>query len=368
MNPAVTPIKSSTQSFLEIEDIKDDLIILQDGSCALVIATSATNFGLLSEKEQDTEIYAYGALLNSLNFTIQILIRSQKKDITSYLNLLEAQEEKTPNLLLKERIHQYRTFIHRTVQRNNVLEKKFYLVIPMSSLELGVSTTFKKKTAKITLSREELLERAKTNLFPKRDHLFRLLNRLNLKPRQLTSQDLIRLFFEIYNPESEGVTLAEGQEYETPLVSRRPDKPFKKISRARKKIPTAVVAPAAPPAASQPVIPSTAVPTVTPAIIPPPVTPPAPAVSPSPVPGPNSPLPEKITDPETGLQTTIDQWVTQGLRPQAIPVQPTSQPQPIFNARPVQPPAPPPITTRPSPAAAQNPIKNDFPVSPKPAL
>ena len=69
MDPIKIPIRASTQEHLDIEDIRDDLIVLKDGSCVLVIATTAINFGLLSEKEQDATIFAYAALINSLTFS-----------------------------------------------------------------------------------------------------------------------------------------------------------------------------------------------------------------------------------------------------------------------------------------------------------
>ncbi|HUW21191.1 MAG TPA: hypothetical protein VMW41_00850 [Candidatus Bathyarchaeia archaeon] len=222
----ITPIKSSTQKFLEIEDIKDGIIMLMGGSCLLVLTTTAVNFGLLSEQEQDTAIYAYGSLLNSLTFSIQILIRSKRKDISSYLKLLEAQEKKITGALLKEQIQRYRKFIQETVQVNNVLEKKFYIIIPMSFLELGVSKTVGskiKKTGNLPYPKEYIIEKAKTNLYPKRDHLFRLFNRLGLRSRQLNTQELVRLFFEIYNPGQQGQILSMPADYQTPIVKPATD-------------------------------------------------------------------------------------------------------------------------------------------------
>ena len=89
MDQTKTPVRATSQEHLDIEDIRDDLVIMKDGGAVLVITTTAINFGLLSEREQDATIYAYAALLNSLTFPIQILIRSQKKDITGYLRLLD---------------------------------------------------------------------------------------------------------------------------------------------------------------------------------------------------------------------------------------------------------------------------------------
>lgn len=216
MNPAQVAIKSSTQDFIEIEDIKDDLVILKDGSCCLVLKINAVNFGLLSESEQDALIYAYSGMLNSLSFSIQIVIRSKRKDITAYLNLLKAAEEKQLYGPLKEQIEKYRLFVETTVKVNNVLDKKFYIVIPFSLLEMGVASAFKLFGRKkgLPYSKSYILERAKTALYPKRDHLLRQLNRLGLKAHQFNTQELIQLFYDVYNPGSAGMEniggLSEG--------------------------------------------------------------------------------------------------------------------------------------------------------------
>ena len=209
-DPAQIPIRASTQEHLPIEDVGDNLVILKDGSCALVLSVSAVNFDLLSEREQDAIIYAYGALLNSLNFSIQILIRSQKKDISSYLDLLAIQETKKKNSpLIAKQIASYRTFVAEMVKKNNVLDKKFYVVIPFSALELGVAQTLTsliKKSNGLPFPKDYIFQKAKISLYPKKDHLIRLFNRVGLKAKQLENKDLIKLFFEIYN----GETLAKN--------------------------------------------------------------------------------------------------------------------------------------------------------------
>ncbi len=214
-------IRASTQEHLDIEDIKDGVIILKDGGACLVLISSAINFGLLSEKEQEAAIFAYASLLNSLTFQIQIIIRSALKDISSYLRLIEEQEAKEKRRLIKEQLGKYKIFIQETVQKNKVLDKKFYLVIPMSALELGVTKTLltgltKRRT--LPFDKDYILQKAKVNLYPKRDHLLRLLNRLGIKGRQLETQELIKLFFDIYNPESHGQQVLAAEQYQPPLV------------------------------------------------------------------------------------------------------------------------------------------------------
>lgn len=221
MDPAKIAIRASTQEHLEIEDIKDGIVILKDGSCCLVLATTAINFGLLSEKEQEATIYAYSGLLNSLNFTVQIVVRSVRKDISAYLSLLEERQNKETRKLIKGQIVKYRQFIQETIQKNNVLDKKFYLVVPMTALEIGVAKSLRKTALRqkgLPFDKNYILQQAKINLYPKKDHLLRQLARLGLKSHQLESQELIRLFFDIYNPESGSQQMAESSQYKTPIV------------------------------------------------------------------------------------------------------------------------------------------------------
>lgn len=215
------PIRGTTQEFTEIEDIRDDLVLLTDGSCCLIIETTATNFGLLSQKEQDALIFAYAGLLNSLTFPLQILIRSRRKDISAYLKLLEEAKAKQEKEELKQKIAKYKDFIGKIVSEGNVLDKKFYLSLPFSSLELGVKTAAGALVRKkgLPFPKAYILDRAKTTLAPKKDHLLRQLNRLGLKAEQLSTQKLIELFHHIYNPEVRGARISPKEDYEVALVS-----------------------------------------------------------------------------------------------------------------------------------------------------
>lgn len=196
--------KIPTQDHLDIEDIANDLVLLKDGSACLIIEVGAVNFGLLSEREQDATMYAYAQLLNSLTFSIQIVISSRRKDISVYLERLDSYLAKIAEPKLKDQLTKYRDFVKAIVRQGNVLDKKFYIAIPFSSLELGVSSSIKSlggKSPKKNYPTEYIIERANTNLAPKRDHLMRLLARIGLKGRQMTSPELLQLFFDLYNPD-----------------------------------------------------------------------------------------------------------------------------------------------------------------------
>lgn len=214
---STSPIKATTQEFLEIEDILEDLILLRDGSATIVLETSAVNFGLLSEEEQDSLIYAYASLLNSLSFPLQVVILSKRMDISSYIELITQVEQDQPNPVMKERLKRYHEFILSIVKENKVLEKKFYLCIPFSSLELGVKSALGKKS-KLPFSKDYIISRVKTSLFPKKDHLIRQLARIGLKARQLPTQELVELFYNLYNPTNTGEKLAETNGYTASMV------------------------------------------------------------------------------------------------------------------------------------------------------
>ncbi len=217
MAQAAQKIKASTQEHLDIEDITEDFVILKTGWVAMVLATTAVNFDILSEAEQDATIYAYGALLNSLTFPIQILIRSKRADITAYYQHLVEAERNQQNPDLKRQIQKYMDFIQSTVQQKTILDKRFYLVLSFSPIELGLTGI--KKPVK-TNNKEQLVQDAKVALAPKREHLIKQTARLGLTTKQLTTKDLIELFYDIYNPAPTGTqrVILDSASYTTPMV------------------------------------------------------------------------------------------------------------------------------------------------------
>ncbi|MBU1199908.1 hypothetical protein KJ953_00060 [Patescibacteria group bacterium] len=196
-------IKASTQEHLDIYTIQDHLVFLKDGSAALVLQSTAINFNLLSEEEQDATIYAYAGILNSLSFPLQIIIRSQRKNISDYLNLLDTQIKTTSSQKIRESIIKYRQFVKSLVKENRVLEKHFYLIIPFSTTELGLTAKsfnpLAKQPQKPPFDLDYIIEKSSLTLYPRRDHLIRLFSRLGLKLKQLTTPELIDLFHLIYN-------------------------------------------------------------------------------------------------------------------------------------------------------------------------
>lgn len=223
---------NTTQEHLLISDIKNDILILKNGGGALVLQVSAVNFGLLSEREQIAIITAFAQMLNSLSFSIQIVIYSERLNITSYLKLLDKAQQAQMNPLLSKMIGNYRQFIQTTIKENDVLDKKFFLVIPLYALELG-----------ITASKENLEQKIATVLLPRRDQIVRQLNRVGLKATQLTNQKLIQLFYDMHNGqfvENIPVTTTAGGRIEVnlkqPAVLNQ-QKPVSQSSQTNQNIP-----------------------------------------------------------------------------------------------------------------------------------
>lgn len=227
-DPFKIAIKGTTQEHLPIEDIIDGITLLKDGSCSMTIQISSVNFDLLSEREQSALVFAYGGILNSLNFPIQIVINSNTKDVSLYLNNLKAAEEQQNNQLLKERIKSYRKFIEETVTKNDVLSKSFYIVVYFSVLELGIKTAHKQiigqflpknTTTGLPFPKDYILEKAKASLEPKKDHIIRLFSRLGLEAKQLNTKELIELFYKIYNEETATNQKVQTLNYNAPIVT-----------------------------------------------------------------------------------------------------------------------------------------------------
>ena len=180
---------SSTQAHLPIEDIKDNLLFLKNGSVATLMETSAVNFGLLFETEQVSMIDSFAGLLNSLSFPIQIIIRSQRLDVSSYLQTLDKALSAQTNPLLKGLTSNYRLFVDSLIKENEVLDKRFYICVVAHSFELGV----------LKLTTVDRSQKAMTLLKPRVDHLARQFRRIGLKAKVVQTSDLVKLFYDIYN-------------------------------------------------------------------------------------------------------------------------------------------------------------------------
>jgi hypothetical protein len=202
------PLIATTQEHLPIADITNDIVIYKDGGAALVMESTSLNFGLLSEKEQAAVIAAYAAMVNSLTFSIQIVVLTQRKDVSSYLNFLDEETKKITQPLLAKLMQEYKNFIMESVKKKNVLGKRFFVVLYLSPLELGIGksvASITKGGGPLPFPESYVIKKAKITLYPRRDHLIRQAGRLGIKFKQLGTADLIDLYYSVYNPEHPAV-------------------------------------------------------------------------------------------------------------------------------------------------------------------
>jgi hypothetical protein len=197
----------STQHHLDIAKIKNDLAVLKNGVVSLILETTSLNFDLLSEREQDVKILTFAGLLNSLSFHIQITIKTQRTDLSDYVELLKEQKTRQISEGLRRKMEIYIEFIKNLTVTNEVLEKRFFITIPSSS---GVSLkpgVFKKlfggKDEVVNV--DSAIDKAVVKLYPRRDHIVKQLKKMGLFARQLSSSELMKLFYGIYNPEQRGL-------------------------------------------------------------------------------------------------------------------------------------------------------------------
>lgn len=197
----------STQKYLDISEIRDNVVIMKNGSLRAVLMVSSINFALKSIDEQDAIIYRYQSFLNSLDFSVQIVINSRQLNIDSYIESLKEEEKRQTNELLRMQIDGYTEFIKSLVKMANIVTKTFYIVVPFALVESKTSGMSGKLTALTGRSSEVIadstaFEKYRDQLFQRVDHVVENLSGAGLKMTMLNTQELIELYYEIYNPEA----------------------------------------------------------------------------------------------------------------------------------------------------------------------
>lgn len=224
------PITATTQEHLDILEVKDDFVILKNGVACVVLETTAVNFDLLSEIEQDAIIAAFSMLLNSITFPVQIVLRSKRLDITKYIEKVQRVESRITDPLLAQQAAAYRKFVQEVIKQNDVLAKQFYVVIPTVNkftIEPGSSpfdwvvNLFGMKHKTVEVDIEKTIIEARTQLEPKISHIMGEFNRLGIKTKRLDTQDLVEIYFDIYNPSNvHGQRIrTDIEDYKTAIVN-----------------------------------------------------------------------------------------------------------------------------------------------------
>lgn len=207
----------STQLYLKVTEVRDDTAILKNGGLRAVLKSSSINLNLKSEQEQNAVIYSYQNFLNSLEFPIQIVVRSKKLDLEHYIEKLKKIGVKQGNSLLQKQTFEYIEYVSRLVEYADIMEKQFYVVIPQDPFgeeRRGFLKSFFEmifpgdNVAKIQKRHAQFAE-LKKRLNQRVNTVTAGLESCGLRVDLLNTQELIELFYETYNP-----MISRSQRYE----------------------------------------------------------------------------------------------------------------------------------------------------------
>lgn len=205
---------NSTQNTLQIAEIRDGIVIMNDGSFRSVVMVKSVNFDLMSQQEQEAVEYSYQGFLNSLYFPVQIFVRSQRVDLQPYINKLDKIRTEHDNMLLAMMMEDYIGYISQLSQQTNIMDKKFYIVIPFfphvdvqkaitqsKNFVTGLMTLFNSKEQHVVINEQDL-EKAKAELKNRVQAVMQGLMQCNIQSLPLDTQELIELYYDTYNPDT----------------------------------------------------------------------------------------------------------------------------------------------------------------------
>jgi hypothetical protein len=219
--PLISPMQSSqlagskpgvsAQKFLDISEIREDVVLLKDGTIRAVLAVSSINFALKSMDEQNAIVQAYMQFLNGLDFPIQVVIQSRKMNIDAYMQQLTTSGKEQGSDLLKRQIRDYKEFIQQLVKMGDIMQKRFFVVVPYNPLAKaespGSHKTMSERLTDIFSPRigiklsEERFQKYKFELGMRVNQIIGGLSSMSLNAVQLDTQSLIELYYTVYNPE-----------------------------------------------------------------------------------------------------------------------------------------------------------------------
>jgi hypothetical protein len=224
---------NSTQNTLHIAEIRDGIVIMNDGSFRSVIMAKSINFDLMSPQEREAVESSYQRFLNSLYFPIQINMRSERVDMRPYLEKLDKIRSEQDNMLLALLMEDYINFIAQMVSQTNIMDKKFYIVIPYfpvadvqkaitqsKNFFTGLVGIFKNKEQHVTINEKDL-EDAKTELRNRVQSILEGLLQCGIQAIPLATQELIELYYTSYNPETASrQPLRNFEDLSVPVVTK----------------------------------------------------------------------------------------------------------------------------------------------------
>jgi len=197
---------SATQEFVPIREVRDGVILLKDGGMRSILLCSSLNFALKSEDEKRAILLQFQDFLNSLDFSIEIVVQSRKLDIRPYIALLEAQGKAQTNELMKIQVREYIEFVRSFTENTNIMTKNFFIVVPYSpailatgkssiASRIGFGTKLEKAAA-----REASFDENRSQLEERLSVVEQGLVRTGIRVAHLGTEEVIELFYKAFNP------------------------------------------------------------------------------------------------------------------------------------------------------------------------
>jgi len=224
----------STQAHLNFSEVRDGIVIMRDGSLRMIVMCSPTNYDLKSAAEKDAIEFAYQGFLNGLHFPIQICVQSRKIDLDSYLDGLDQKLADQTNPLLAGLMEDYIFNIRDLLTQVNIMDKRFYVVVPYFVAETAKGNVFKELAgtvapqADVSQTSKQFLDR-KAELIQRTNSVAQGLASIGVRAAVLRTQEVIELFYGSYNiDESEHQSLGNTQDLITPVTIRggQPARPY----------------------------------------------------------------------------------------------------------------------------------------------
>ncbi len=204
---AKNKINAYTQQYLNIAEIKEDTVVMKDGTLRAVLLVSSINFALKSEDEQNAVINSYISFLNNINFSIQIVIQSRELNIDNYLEYLKSKEKVQTNKLLKIQTTDYIEYIKDLTSLGKIMNKRFYVVVPydpLSDKHKGFFSLISEALRPATIIRlkDKIFRNYQEMLNRRIESVIGGFESMGVAAVRLDSQSLIELYYKTYNPET----------------------------------------------------------------------------------------------------------------------------------------------------------------------
>lgn len=195
--------ETTSQQFVPISNIHDDVVILKNGQMCMVLLATSINFALKSSDEQQAILSQYQSFLNSLDFSIQIYVQSRRLDIRPYLEILRAREGQQYNDLMRIQLREYIEFISSFTSQVDIMSKDFFVVVPYTPLHLeikGIGKFLNTKKETPDENENRFLE-DRTQLEQRVSVVTQGLSRIGIRTTPLHTEQLVELYYHIFNPE-----------------------------------------------------------------------------------------------------------------------------------------------------------------------